>query len=311
MEFLKKNVLFLAPMSGYSDSAYRHMLKKLGADVCVSEFVHCAAVLHRAKAVFEKLFIDKNERPCGIQIFGCDPSEMAQAAQIIENEFAPEFLDINFGCPAPNAVLANAGAALLKDTNLMCKIVEKVSASLKKTPVTAKLRTGYTKDSIIVPKVISQLEDAGAKMIVLHGRTKSQGYMGQADWQLIEECARHAKVPFIGNGSVETLSAEFLKNSKCFGFMIGRHALVNPWIFAEVKSKILGTDFKEPLPQDKINLAKEYLEIRLSKDTISISDFKHSKSQIVKFLRGGEGFKDMRFAISRTKNFEELTKIFL
>ena len=298
-------------MSGYSDSAYRLMLKKLGADICVSEFVHCAAILHRAKAVFEKLYIDKSERPCGIQIFGCDTSEMAEAAKIIENEFAPEFLDINFGCPAPNAVLANAGAALLKDTSLMCKIVEKVSASLEKTPVTAKLRTGYTKDSIIVPEIIPQLENAGAKMIVLHGRTKTQGYKGEADWQLIEESAKAAKVPFIGNGSVETLSSEFLKNSKCFGFMIGRNALINPWIFAEIKSRISGEEFIEPTASDKINLAKEYLEKRLSKSNISISDFKHSKAQIVKFLRGGEGFKDMRFAISHTKDFEELTKVFL
>ncbi len=224
---------------------------------------------------------------------------------------SPDFIDVNFGCPAPNAVGAGAGSLLLRDTDKMCKIVRAMAQGVKKTPITAKMRTGWSKSEIVVPAAAEMLQDAGAKMITLHGRTKSQGYSGDADWGLIEKTAQSIKIPLIGNGSVEKLSAQQLRSSACFGFMIGRAALGNPWVFLQVKSKIDGREYQSPTPAERAKLALKYAELMCDgRDSgVSADNITHIRSQTIRFLKDGAGFKAARVRILKTKTLDELREI--
>ncbi len=312
MEFLRKNFLFLAPMAGYTNGACRKIFRgEGGADGVVSEFVYSRAVLCGAERVFEKLAFDSSERPFGIQIFGSDPAEMADAAQLIEEKLSPDFIDVNFGCPAPNAVHAGAGAALLKDVPRMCAIIKRMSDSIKRTPITAKMRTGWGMKDIIVPDAAVALEQSGAKMITLHGRTKSQGYTGDADWSLIERTAENLSVKLIGNGSVEKLSMDALRSSACYGFMIGRAALGNPWVFGEVRAKLEGIDYTPPTSSERARLALNFAELITSGGYVGISpdNITHARGQIIKFLKESRGFKKARVDILKIKTLDELKNI--
>ena len=300
-------------MAGFSNSVCRRICREYGADGAVSEFVYSRAVLCGAKRVLEKLSFCECERPVGIQIFGSDPAEVADAASLIEERLSPDFIDINFGCPAPNATAAGAGAALLKNPKSMCGIISKTAAALKKTPLTAKMRTGWDMSSIIVPDAAKALADVGAQMITLHGRTKSKGYEGEADWRLIEETAAALSVPLIGNGSAEKLSAEFMRSSACAGFMIGRAALGNPWIFGQIKAKLAGSPEAnfEPTPSARAKLALRYAELMSGGeyDGIGAENLAHAKVQIMRFLKNAAGFKKLRVELKNINTLDELKKL--
>lgn len=312
MDFLRENFLFLAPMAGYTNGACRRIFREFGgADGCVSEFVYCRAVLSEAARVFEKMAFDDSERPFGIQIFGSDPREMADAASLVEERLSPDFIDVNFGCPAPNAVGAGAGSALLRNVPLMGKIVSAMAGAVKKTPITAKMRSGWSSAEIVAPRAALELQDAGAKMITLHGRTKSQGYSGGADWDLIERTARSLSIPLVGNGSAETLSAERLRGSACAGFMIGRAALGNPWVFSRVKCEIWGEEFSPPSSSERARLALRYAELMCDgRDSgVSADNIVHIRGQTIRFLRDGAGFKKARVEILKSRTLDELKDI--
>ena len=172
-------------MAGYTNGACRKIFREYGADGVVSEFVYSRAVLSGAERVLEKLRIEDCERPVGIQIFGSDPSEMAEAAVAVKDLLHPDFIDINFGCPAPNAVKSGAGSALLKNPPQMARIARAMADALEDLPLTAKIRTGWSADSIVLPDAAKMLQDSGVRMLTVHGRTKAQGYEGEADWDLI------------------------------------------------------------------------------------------------------------------------------
>lgn len=309
MEFLgTKKVVGLAPMAGFTNSACRAIFREYCADFTVGEFVYSRAVLSGAERVWEKLSFDDECRPAGVQIFGDDPAEMADAAAVIEDRLRPDFIDVNFGCPAPNAVGAGAGSALLKNIPLMRAIVEKICAAVK-IPVSAKMRVGWDSRSIVVPAAAAELEQAGAKMITLHGRTKAQGYSGDADWRLIERTAESLAVPLIGNGSAEKLSGEFMRSSACAGFMVGRAALGNPWIFAQMKARIEGREPPpEPSPRDRALLALRYARTMARGGFAGISEgeIKFIKAQIMPFLKNAEGFKRVRAALRGINTIEQL-----
>lgn len=311
LDFSKKR-FFLAPMANFTNAACRAIFLEYGADAVVSEFVYSRAVLSKAERVLEKLRIPESCRPAGIQIFGSDPSEMAEAAQFIEEIFSPDFIDINFGCPAPNAVCAGAGALLLKDVKRMCRIVKKVSESLK-TPVSAKMRTGWDKSSIIVPDAAVALEQSGARMIALHGRTKTQGYEGEADWNLIEKTALALSIPLVGNGSAERLGADYMRQSACSAFMVGRAALGNPWIFHQLKARLENGDERrfEPSARDRAAMALRYAKAMAGGgyQNISPQNIKFIQTQVMRFLKNASGFKKLRTNLKNVKSLSDLEEL--
>ena len=314
MEFLKKGkggkFLFLAPMAGYTNGACRKIFREYGADGVVSEFVYSRAVLCGGGRILERMRFDESERPVGIQIFGSDPSEMAEAALAIEEKLSPDFIDVNFGCPAPNAVCAGAGSALLRDVPKMGLIIKKMSSEIRKTPITAKMRIGWDSSSIVVPDAAKLLEASGAQMITLHGRTKAQGYEGEANWDLIEEAAKTVKVPLIGNGSVERRDGSSLAASACAGFMIGRAALGNPWIFNKIRAAFenLSASAEEPSARDRARLALRYAELVSGGgySGIDSENLTHAKTQIMRFLKNAEGFKKLRVGLKNIATLDEL-----
>jgi len=240
--------LYLAPMARHTDVAFRQLCKEQGADVMVSEFVQSEALIRGNAKAWEMVDFTEAQRPMGVQIFGATPASMAKAAREVCDRVRPDFLDLNFGCPAHKVIEQNAGSGLLRCTPLLYDLVKSVKDAIPDVPLTAKMRLGWDYDSIVAVEVAVRLEQLGVEAIAVHGRTKEQGYSGEAHWGYIAEVAAAVSIPVIGNGDVKDgLSAKRRRDeSGVSGLMIGRAALSNPWIFAEVKAALAGKG--EPTP---------------------------------------------------------------
>jgi tRNA-dihydrouridine synthase B len=233
----KQFPLYLAPMARFTDITFRSFCKQQGADVLVSEFVMSDALLRDDPRVWETVAFTEEQRPMGVQIFGSCPESMAAAARLVEERIQPDFVDLNFGCPADRVTCMDAGSSLLRNPSKLASIVEAVVKGVKHTPVTVKMRLGWDRESIVAHEVARLCEESGAQAIAIHGRTKVQGYSGEADWQTIDAVARERGIPVIANGNIRS-AADVLKiqqETACAGAMIGRAAQGYPWIFAEIK----------------------------------------------------------------------------
>src|SRR3954452_5118839 len=224
--------LYLAPMAGVSDKIFRQFCKERGADVLVTEFVSAEGVFRRNDRTREYLDFDECERPIGVQLFGGNAQHMAEAAKHVVDWVAPDFIDLNFGCPVNKVVAKNGGSALLKDCPALAAVADAVVRAVAPVPVTAKIRIGWDDNSINAPTVARILEDLGIKTIAVHGRTRAQGYSGAADWAVIGEVAAVVTIPVIGNGDI-TCAADVAKRRSetgIAGVMMGRAAMASPWI---------------------------------------------------------------------------------
>jgi tRNA-dihydrouridine synthase B len=230
--------LYLAPMAGVTDLVFRRICKELGADVMVTEFVSAEGIMQADERTRIYTEFDDEQRPVGVQLFGADGPRMAEAAKKIIDWKQPDFIDINFGCPVKKVVSKNGGSSLLRD----CPVLAEVASSIAKgvgdqVPVTAKIRIGWDQNLINAPEVCRILEDCGMQAIAVHGRTRAQGYSGEADWDVIDACSRAVSVPVIGNGDIQSgMDVERRRNSTgVSGIMIGRAAMQYPWIFRDAK----------------------------------------------------------------------------
>src|SRR5437764_8358878 len=190
--------LYLAPMAGVSDKIFRQFCKERGADVLVTEFVSAEGVFRRNQRTREYLDFDEIERPIGVQLFGADAADMAEAGRQVVDWVSPDFIDLNFGCPVNKVVAKNGGSALLKDCPALASVAESVVQAVGPVPVTAKIRIGWDADWINAPEVAKILENCGITALAVHGRTRAQGYSGEADWRVIGEVAQSITIPLIG-----------------------------------------------------------------------------------------------------------------
>ncbi|MDQ2868265.1 MAG: tRNA dihydrouridine synthase DusB [Verrucomicrobiota bacterium] len=229
--------LYLAPMAGVTDKVFRQICRSYGADVLVTEFVSSEGVFRRNERTREYLDFDECERPLGVQLFGGNAEHMAEAAKHVVDWVAPDFIDLNFGCPVNKVVAKNGGSALLKDCPAIAAVCSAVVRSVAPLPVTAKIRIGWDTNSVNATRVVEILEDCGIAAIAVHGRTREQGYSGEADWNVIAQVAAQSALPVIGNGDISSpLHAARRRNeTKISGAMIGRAAMSAPWIFREIK----------------------------------------------------------------------------
>jgi len=258
--------LYLAPMAGFTDSPFRRMCQEQGADVLVTEFANAEGLVRGAPRVWEDLYFTPTERPLGVQIFGGDPALMAEAARMIVARLHPDFIDINFGCPADKVTCRNAGSSLLRDLPLLEKIAATVVQAVE-IPVTAKIRIGWDENSIVAPDAARRLEGAGVGALAVHGRTKEQGYRGDADWAVIAAVAEAVAIPVIGNGSVDTpeMAVRLRQETALAGLMVGRAALGYPWIFRELKAGLEGqTPPSEPSLAERWAIILRYADERIS-----------------------------------------------
>lgn len=228
------NPFVLAPMAGVTDLPFRKLCKEQGAGLICMEMVSAKAISFHNKNTEALMEIDKCENPVSMQLFGSEPELMARvAAEIEERPF--DILDINMGCPVPKVVNNGEGSALLKNPELIVKIVKSVSSAIKK-PLTVKVRIGFENEQVDIADIAKRVEDAGAAAIAVHGRTRQQYYSGTADWDAIRRVKEAVSIPVIGNGDVDSpeKAEALIKETGCDGVMVGRATRGNPWIFREL-----------------------------------------------------------------------------
>jgi tRNA-dihydrouridine synthase B len=239
--------LYLAPQAGVSESPFRRLCRSFGADVVVSEFVSAEGLRRGSERTHEYLRFDEAERPIGVQIFGSDPAAMAEGASLVEEMYRPDFLDINFGCPVKKVASKNAGSGCLKDLDLVESIIRAVAAAIT-IPTTVKIRSGYTCETRNPVEIGLRCQDAGARVLTLHARSRTQMYSGHANWDEIAAVVDALEIPVIGNGDVWS-GADALRmheHTGCAGIMIARGSHGRPWIFREARAALNG----RPIPAE-------------------------------------------------------------
>jgi nifR3 family TIM-barrel protein len=242
--------LYLAPMAGVSESPFRRLCRRFGADVVVTEFLSAEGIRRENVGTIAKLRFGADERPIGVQIFGADPIAMGDAAALVTNVFAPEFIDINFGCPVKKVVRRNGGSGCLKDLSLVESVIRAVSRSTH-VPVTVKIRSGWSEELRDPVSIALRCQDAGAKVLTLHPRTRTQMYSGSAAWDEIAAVVDALDIPVLGNGDIKTAEDAFrmYQQTACAGVMIARGSFGQPWIFTQARALLEGS---EPPPTPSI-----------------------------------------------------------
>jgi tRNA-dihydrouridine synthase B len=300
--------LLLAPMEDVSDPPFRAVCKKHGADLMYTEFISSEGLIRDAMKSRQKLDIFEEERPVGIQIFGGDEEAMAISAGIVD-AVNPDLLDINFGCPVKKVVCKGAGAAVLKDIDLMVRLTKAVIKSCN-VPVTVKTRLGWDFDSINIIEVAERLQDIGVQALSIHGRTRSQLYKGEADWSWIAKVKDHPriKIPIFGNGDVDSpqKALEYKNKYGVDGIMIGRAAIGYPWFFREVKHYFAtGEILPPPTIEERIDVIRQHLRASVAWKGPRIGIFE-MRRHYANYLKGIINIKPLRSKLVMLNTMEEI-----
>lgn len=306
-----KNQIVLAPMAGISNTSYRKIIKEMGAGLIYAEMVSDKAIMYANEKTFDLLKMDESERPISQQIFGSDKESFVIAAKKVEETQHPDIIDINMGCPVPKvAVKAQAGSALLKNPEKIYEIVKAVVDAVS-VPVTVKIRSGWDEEHINAVEVAKVCEQAGASAIAVHARTRSQGYSGKADWNIIKKVKEAVKIPVIGNGDVTTpeLAKKMLDETNCDAVMIGRGVLGNPWLIRDCISYLdNGTTPPPPTNQERVEMMKKHYELLLEDKPEKVANLE-IRAFILYYLKGMPNSKEIKNSICQCKSSEEMFKI--
>ena len=304
--------LFLAPMEDVTDIGFRMLCKRYGAAMVYTEFVSADAIIRSIKSTLDKMSINDAERPVGVQIYGRDVESMVEAARIVER-VNPDLIDLNFGCPVKKVAGKGAGSGMLRNIPLLLDITRNVVQAVS-TPVTVKTRLGWDNDSLVITELAEQLQDCGIKALTIHGRTRAQMYIGEADWSLIGEVKRNPRIhiPIIGNGDITT-PEEAKRAFDDYGVdavMVGRATFGRPWVFKEMRDYIDNTPSTALTLDDKIDILEEQLRINVER----IDEYRgiiHTRRHLASspIFKGIPDFKSTRIAMLRATKLDELIGI--
>ncbi len=310
---LGERPVMLAPMEDVTDQWFRLICKELGADMTYSEFVSADALIRNIAATTRKLHIEPAERPTAIQIYGRETEPMVEAARMVEKAH-PDVIDINFGCPVKKVAGKGAGAGMLRDIPKMLEITRAVVDAVK-LPVTVKTRLGWDYEHRIIVELAERLQDCGIKALTVHGRTRSQMYTGEADWEMIARVKENPRltIPVIGNGDITTPErlVEAFDRYGVDGVMVGRAAIGNPWIFHDMKQTLMHGQVLRPMPMKrKFAILRRQIDESIGR----IDEYRgilHIRRHLAvsQLFKGIPFFRETRIAMLRANTKEELFNI--
>ena len=304
--------LFLAPMAGVSESPFRQVCRRWGADVVVTEFLSAEGIRRENEATLSKLRFGPDERPIGVQIFGGEPGPMGEAAALVTDIFQPEFIDINFGCPVKKVVRRNGGSGCLKDLDLVQQVIRSVVKSTH-LPVTCKIRSGWSEDLRDPVAIGLRCQDAGVRAIALHPRTRTQMYSGNARWEEIARLADALEIPVIGNGDIKTAvdAHRMHVETKCAGVMIARGSFGQPWIFAQARALLEGRE-APPTPgvEERFAIALDHARLVQGYEADPAGAALEFRKHLGWYVKGLHNSAELRRRLHQVNSFGEVEGIF-
>ncbi|MGN1342414.1 MAG: tRNA dihydrouridine synthase DusB [Bacilli bacterium] len=307
---LENNVV-LAPMAGVCNSAFRKIIKEMGCSLVYAEMVSDKGLIYDSKKTKEMLYFEECERPIAQQIFGSDKDTFVEAAKMVYDIMKPDIIDINMGCPVPKvAIKSQAGAALLKSPEKIREIVSEVVKAVP-VPVTVKIRSGWDSNSINAVEVAKICEEAGASAITVHGRTRSQGYSGKVDLDIIKQVKENVSIPVIGNGDITSVESakEMLHFTGCDAIMLGRGVLGNPWLIKEIITYLdTGEVTNKPTYEEKIAMCFHHLDylMKIKCEKVAVLEM---RSHIAWYIKGMPNAQFVKNQIFKAQTSNELKKI--
>lgn len=302
--------VYLAPMEGVTDRAFRRICKEFGADVLISEFISSDALSREVEKSIRKMDFEEGERPFGVQIFGSTEEALVSAARYAEAQ-NPDFIDINWGCPVKKIVSKGAGSAILQDIPKMVRLTAAVVKAVS-LPVTVKTRLGWESADKPIVEVAERLQDVGVQAIAIHGRTRAQQYGGEADWTLIGEVKENPRmtIPVIGNGDIDSAEKAVAYQAK-YGVdavMIGRAAIGNPWIFRQIKDYRNGIPSAPPSYEERVDLVMRHLKENMQSKSERAAVLE-MRTQYSGYFRGVHNFKPKKIMLMAAQTVAECEEI--
>ena len=301
----------LAPMADVTNGAYRRLVKRIASPgLLVTELISTAAIQYKSKKTLSMFDVTDDQRPIAVQLFGADPFVMSEAAKVAVGEGA-DIIDINMGCWVPKVCKSGGGAAMMKDEDTACRVVEAIVRAID-VPVTVKTRAGWNYGHLATATLAKRLEEAGVQAFALHARFAVQGHTGEADWNLIREMKSILTKPVIGNGDVRTPhdAERMLRETGCDGVMIGRAAIGNPWAVRDITHYLrTGELLPTPSYEERVCVALEHVT-----DLASVmgenNAVRHLRGQLPHYVKGYPGAPRLREAIVRANTIADIEAIF-